>query len=323
MTQQLPPAVLGALVLALLAAAPVRAQGPILDGIPSVLSVATSMLLDELTREDKSWRVAAGPLWLDRSQGPTRNLAAPGFGVGTINTDQLDFNYELGLQFNLIKSYDSGFGWDIDFFFVDGWLARTQAPGGTIAIMNPDESITLFQNYVLFQNGSSLYSTELNGRWQATENVTFLSGFRWIEFADWLTAQQTISPMTMVYRTDVNNHLYGFQTGADVLLWDAPSFYVDLIAKAGIYQNFADQNTAGPQTITSYNEGVRTAFTGQLTLASVLQLTQTVSIRSGYTVLWLNGVALAPGQVYTAGQSLSQGDSLYFNGGFLQLQINN
>lgn len=314
-------AVLSTAIL-LLAGAPVRAQQPIIGGISSVMSGASSWLLDEFNPEKNSWRMAAGPIFLDRSQGPSRNLAGPGFGVGTINTNQLKFAYNTGLQFNLIKqSRQNPFGWDLDFFFVDGWLSRATVPAGQKFIPRKE---LLVNNNVLFQNGSSLYSTELNGRWQAVENVTLLGGFRWIEFGDWLTAQQTLAPTTSVYRTDVNNHLYGFQTGANVVLWDGGGpLYVNFIGKGGIYQNYADQNTSGPKIAHTYNEGVRTAFVGQCTLASVLQITDYMSVRSGYTVFWLDGVALAPGQVYTAGSSLTQADALYFNGGFVQLQINN
>jgi hypothetical protein len=193
--------------------------------------------------------------------------------------------------------------------------------------MIPDpmtESIIILNNNVVFQNGSSLYSSEFNGRWRATEDVTLLAGFRWIEFGDWLKAQQTLAPATTMYRTDVNNHLYGFQSGASVALWDGGGpLYVNFLGKAGIYGNYADQNTSGPMVSTSYNEGVRAAFVGQCTLAGTLQLTPRMSVRSGYTVLWLDGVALAPGQMRTVGTALTQGDALYFNGGFVQLQINN
>jgi len=321
-----PLTALAAVLLTLISGAAARAQTPIIDGVSSVLSDAAFLLAEEFNPQKNSWRMATGPIFLDRSQGPNRHLAGPGFGVGMINTDQLKFTYKTGVQFNLIKqSNENPFGWDLDFFFVDGWLAHGQVPGGVVMIPDPKtESIIILNNNVVFQNGSSLYSSEFNGRWRATQDVTLLAGFRWIEFGDWLTAQQILAPASMMYRTDVNNHLYGFQTGANVALWDGGGpLYVNFLGKAGIYGNFADQNTAGPMVSTTYNEGVRAAFVGQCTLASTLQLTPRMSVRSGYTVLWLDGVALAPGQMSTVGSALTQGDALYFNGGFVQLQINN
>lgn len=326
MRRPLPLTALAAVMLVLTGSAAARAPGPIIDGVSSVLSDATLLLADEFNPRKNSWRMAAGPVFLDRSQGPSRHLAAPSFGVGTVNTDQLKFTYKTGVQFNLIKqSNESPFGWDLDFFFVDSWLTVAEVPGGQVKVFDPlHESEIVFDNNVFFQNGSSLYSSEFNARWQAAPDVTLLAGFRWIEFGDWLIAQQSLAPTTTTYRTDVNNHLYGFQTGADMVLWDGGGpLYVNFLGKAGIYGNYADQNTSGPVIGNSYNEGVHAAFAGQCTLAGTLQLTRRMSLRSGYTVLWLDGVALAPGQVYSTGTSLTQGDSLYFNGGFVQLQINN
>jgi hypothetical protein len=325
MRLSLPLTALAAGVLALLGGAAAHAQTPIIDGVSSVLSDATLLLAEEFNPQKNSWRMAAGPIFLDRSQGPSRQLAGPGFGMGTVNTDQLKFTYKTGMQFNLIKqSNENPFGWDLDFFFVDSWLAVAAVPG-QVKIFDPQhEREIIVDDNVFFQNGSSLYSSEFNARWQAAPDVTLLAGFRWIEFGDYLIAQQSLAPMASTYRTDVNNHLYGFQTGAVVALWDdGGPLYVNFLGKAGIYQNYADQNTSGPMISSSYNEGVHAAFAGQCTLAGTLQLTPRMSLRSGYTVLWLDGVALAPGQVYTAGTSLTQGDALYFNGGFVQLQINN
>jgi hypothetical protein len=76
---------------------------------------------------------------------------------------------------------------------------------------------------------------------------------------------------------------------------------VDGLVKAGIYDNNADQTTA----VSVIHKQVRTAFdtinhaagVGEIDLQCKYRVTKGLSLTAGYEVIWLGGVALAPGQI--------------------------
>src|SRR4029079_17743688 len=74
-------------------------------------------------------------------------------------------------------------------------------------------------------------------RW--SDRFTVINGFRWIEIRDNLATDLVGSSQTI----NVNNHLYGYQLGADMVFFRRGRFTIDGFGKAGIYANNADQTT--------------------------------------------------------------------------------
>ena len=76
--------------------------------------------------------------------------------------------------------------------------------------------------------------------------------------------------------------------------------------KVGVFDNNAEQSTGVSLEKTVYPATAATnhaAFASEASLQVKYQLTKGLALKAGYEALWLDGVALAPGQIqetYTA-----------------------
>jgi hypothetical protein len=137
-------------------------------------------------------------------------------------------------------------------------------------------------------------------------SFTWFAGFRYLNFGDKLNiaAQRTVAGAVEqgTYNIRTTNNLYGPQLGARLrrtqgrLGWEATGF-------GGIFGNAAQQTqsvTDFPNfplrpTASSSRGGV--AFVGGGNLSGLYSLTNVWNLRAGYTVLWIEGLALAPNQL--------------------------
>ena len=131
-----------------------------------------------------------------------------------------------------------------------------------------------------------------------------LAGFRWVNLRENLVgalAPPTISWEPPFWNATTTNNLYGFQIGADGKILERGRFSIDGLVKAGIFDNNAEQTTAVSVIHKSvYSASASTnhaAFVGETGLQCKYQVTKGLSLRAGYEVIWLEGVALAPGQI--------------------------
>lgn len=157
---------------------------------------------------------------------------------------------------------------------------------------------------------SSLQSFEVNRRFPTDGRLGWLMGFRWVEWNDGvglqsLTTPDLGDPYTRNYRTQTANDLYGLQVGADSILYGlGRSFRIEGIGKAGVFYNDARQGSRFSTTDPSIDPDVlavatstaRAAFVGELGVTGVYDLTERISLRAGYSIFWLGGLALAPNQ---------------------------
>lgn len=159
---------------------------------------------------------------------------------------------------------------------------------------------------------SSLQSFELNRRFPTDGRLGWLMGFRWVEWNDGIGLQslttpdpQLGDPYTRSYRTQTANDLYGLQIGADSILCGlGRSFRIEGIGKAGLFYNDARQASRFSTTDPSIAPDVlgvatstgRAAFVGELGVTGVYDITERISLRAGYAIFWLGGLALAPNQ---------------------------
>ena len=96
------------------------------------------------------------------------------------------------------------------------------------------------------------------------------------------------------------NNLYGLQIGADGKIWERGRFSIIGLIKAGAYLNHAQESTGvsifkvlRPSSTTAN----RAAFVGEIGLQCKYQVSKGLALKVGYEALWLEGVALAPGQI--------------------------
>ena len=175
---------------------------------------------------------------------------------------------------------------------------------------------------------TNLYSAEANGRLDLSSRVTLLAGFRWFQLNDNLLGTLTPADRTAptwkqtcpiqcnifqitpgwtpagnyppFWNTSTTNNLYGVQIGVDGKMLEFGRFSVDGLIKAGLFDNHAEQSTGVSMQKVVYPSQATTnhaAFVSEAGLQLKYQLIKGLALKAGYEALWLDGVALAPGQI--------------------------
>lgn len=102
------------------------------------------------------------------------------------------------------------------------------------------------------------------------------------------------------WTTRTTNNLYGAQLGADVKMLEAGRLTLDGLIKVGVFDNDAQQSTGVSMAKTMFPTHAaanHAAFVSEAGLQLKYQLAGGLAFKLGYEALWLDGVALAPGQI--------------------------
>ncbi len=185
-----------------------------------------------------------------------------------------------------------------------------------------------------WKDSTNLYSAEVNGRLDLSPRMTVLGGLRWLQLNDtlvgWLTPADRNAPdwktdcllhpqpprssctIGGVSSTDpalsyppfwtakTQNNLYGAQIGVDAKLLEVGRFSIDGLIKAGLFDNNATLSalvSMEKQLFPTQATTNHPAFVSEAELQLKYQLTKGLALKVGYEALWLDGVALAPGQI--------------------------
>jgi hypothetical protein len=149
---------------------------------------------------------------------------------------------------------------------------------------------------------SRLYNIEVNIRPRVIDRVPIVLGFRHVQlhenFDVWRLEP---TPESVDLSSHTRNYLYGFQLGAEPYLFGGgTALSLDATIKAGVYGNHASESTFSPLTGNAVEVGHnRTSFVGEAGLNLAYKFGRFFTIRGGYEVFWLYGVALAPDQSST------------------------
>ena len=229
-----------------------------------------------------------------------------GPSIEVLNADQLHPSFSDGPRVGLTYHGDDGFELEALYFQTDGrpsvgavgpdaanWLVMT-APGGFFQTQDYDDQL------MAWTYRSRLYNGEFNVRWNPSDRLTMLAGFRWTNLSEDL--QGTLPPerSTPFWETKTRNNLYGFQIGGGWKIVDRGRFSINAVGKAGIFDNCVDEMTNVSIYRVVYPESASTnhaAFVGEIDLECRYQVSPRLSLKLAYQALWLEGVALAPGQI--------------------------
>ena len=184
-----------------------------------------------------------------------------------------------------------------------------------------------------WKDATSLESAEANARLDLSRRVTVLAGLRWLQLNDslqgtltpadrteptWKLNCSSDSPLELLgdcsdypggtaagsyppfWTTSVTNNLFGVQLGLNGKLLELERLSLDGTIKAGLFDDVAEQSTIvsmKKQLFPSRAATSRAAFASEAGLQVKYQLTKGLALKAGYEVLWLDGVALAPGQI--------------------------
>ena len=262
-----------------------------------------------------SWTANVGYVYLWRDAGGNAPVltdtvgASPNFAAGPIVFSESDFNFDgsSGIDASLIRDDGCGGGLEIRYLWIDA--ASDQSIFFTPSVLpatNPLLGGGGFGGFGGFtwdiEYDSAIHSVELLRR-QCCGSWNVSYGFRYANLDEFLY----MSPFDpdFVFRNWTENNLYGLQLGADGVLWDnCCGTRIVGFGKAGLYYNDADVQ-AEYQNFTAFFRGTASdddlAFLGELGITAEHQLSCNLSVRAGYQLLFIDGVALASGQIADTG----------------------
>ncbi len=297
------------------------------------------------------------PRWFDfdaeimllKRENVSRQIAYASNGIAgptVLSTDNLDFgtapgfritgNYLLGPGTNLEASYFGSFNWSTAAAVTSGnnSLYSLLSDFGT----NPnggfpetDASVSQSLSY-----SSALNSVEMNVRRRyVSPNCRFhsslLAGARYIvldESMQYFTDSGSQVNGSMDYRTDTSAQMVGFQIGGELIMAVIPRVRIGAEIKAGVFGTINEQSTN--ITLTGPNAAVFSesqnnndvGAVGEAGFFALVQATERLTIRAGYQMLYLNGVALAveninPDTTFLGGartSRLNESGSVFYHG---------
>lgn len=163
-----------------------------------------------------------------------------------------------------------------------------------------------------------------SGAAATSQSLFGFAGFRYINFNDELniSTQRVVGGVVEngSYNTTTSNNLYGAQLGGRYRRTSGP-FGWDTTGFAGLFANDASQTQSATDfpnfplrpPVTSNRAGA--AFVGGGSVSALYSLNSVWNLRAGYTLLWVEGLALAPNQLDFDFASAQGGSQLRSNGG--------
>lgn len=246
------------------------------------------------------WSIQADALVLWRNNIDGQPLLSGTDGSIALDTGDVRTAAAAGPRIGVVRSLGCGRAIEGNYFNVGG-IQGTTVTDGLAAPYTPiglaDIAFTDIDEASYTTRGQ-IKSAELNYRWCQGRRVTWLAGFRWVEWNE--AAAVTMQVAGDDLRSVVGNDLYGGQFGCRLRLWNLGKWQVGTVGKAGVFGNTAYQRTTavvdgvdfGP--IGAASEDV--AFFGEVGVNSTLWLTHWLAWRAGYNFFWLEGVATAAQQ---------------------------
>jgi len=258
-------------------------------------------------------------------------------GVEAFNSNQFQPAFSAGPKVDLIYRLEPDYGVEFSYFNIfDQNASKVIGPDSPAdwLVMKAPGTFWQTQDFpyqgMAWSAATNLYSAEANGRFDLSSRVTILAGLRWLQLNDNLVGTLTPADLTQpnwkkaafpgytlsqvaqlppdgtagnyppFWNTGTTNNLYGVQIGADGKILQLGRFSLDGLIKIGAFANNAEQSTGVslqkivyPSTAATTN----TAFVSEASLQLKYQLVRGLALKAGYEVLWLAGVALAPGQI--------------------------
>ncbi|MGB9189161.1 MAG: BBP7 family outer membrane beta-barrel protein [Methylovirgula sp.] len=257
-------------------------------------------------------------------------------GVEAFNSNQFRQGFSAGPKISLTYHGDSGYGVELSYFNIfDQTATKVIGPDSPAdwLVMKAPGNFWQTQDFpyqgMAWSAATNLYSAEVNGRLDLTSRVTMLAGFRWLQLNDDL--QGTLTPadreaptwkstchaynLFQIYQcpqggpagnyppfwtTSTTNNLYGIQIGVDGKILELGRFSLDGLIKIGLFDDNAEQSTGvSLQKVVHRSQATtnHAAFASEAGLQLKYQLIKGLALKAGYEALWLDGVALAPGQI--------------------------
>ena len=269
------------------------------------------------------WQAQVDALMLWQGNIPSRVLYTDAAtGASALDVNQAQTEMAAGVRYGLILNLDPVYAIEGNYMNVSSFAGTASTPDGVYAQNNlaapslgPADGI-LFTSANVTTSGT-ISGAELNWRRRTCSPVTWLAGFRWVEWNQGMFVQDRFQfdpgfeqpPGTSNLNVATGNSLYGGQIGMDLCLWNrrTSAIQVNGVGKAGVFYNHASyQRTVGSfmqdglpaqQLGPAAASADQTSFVGELGVNASLRITDWLSWRAGYTLFWLSCVSTPADQL--------------------------
>lgn len=258
-----------------------------------------------------SGRAEALLLWRQSPQGiPLFENAA---GGNALNAAQLGSGMAAGPRFTLFRHTGDDGAIEFNYLRVETFAAVRDLPLTDGGYLQTPHGIYCCPSDIPLDGAttslsSALQSFELNRRFPTAGGWQWLTGFRWVEWRETIGIGTSAvgGVIQETYDTSAFNDLYGWQAGADSILYGLGGpFRIEGLGKAGVYYNNAVQSsvrtttaTVPPAELAVGTTVGQAAFVGEVGLTAVYDVYDWLSVRAGYAAFWIGGIAQAPNQLY-------------------------
>jgi hypothetical protein len=287
---------------------------------------------------DPVWTVQADALFLNRSRLPGQTLLVNETLASLFNANQFDLPVQMGWQIDVTRRMNCDWDLEARYFNLGGQSATPPTISSTTGagVLYSNNAMGIFPvpiNSNLAYT-SQLQDVEINARLSLNDFLTVLSGVRYLNMDDRILVNQLSATggVDAAQQLAGLNDLIGFQIGADAIVVRRGRFSVDTLLKAGIYEDraknaFTYDSTSFGLHVASGASANNLAFCGEIGITLTYDLTERLSVRGGYQLLWLDGVALASQQpsvnMYPGSgpaTAVATTGDLFYNGAFAGME---
>ncbi len=263
---------------------------------------------------DSFWYASADLIWMKRTEvhdnitNQTIFVDNTSGVVPVFLTSNTDFHDQdrTGLRVTIGQQIDPNAAFEVTYFGSRQWTKSSSLMGNNnLTIAGP--VATVLNDFALADFVNADYESEMQNVEASYKEMlyhfTVLMGFRYIKLDEQYTLASTdFNSGTSNYIIQTRNDLYGGQVGMGVG-WDLWKIHFDVFGKGGIYGNPSRQaqqlrDNSNTTIIRDFDSKSNTiALVAEISANGTLELTDWLLLRGGYQAIWIDGVALAPGQI--------------------------
>jgi hypothetical protein len=271
------------------------------------------------------WTVSADLLAYGRGGGKAFPLVTrSGSNAELLNAKDFSFPTSYGPRLAILgEDLFMGMDFEAVYFSFDGFSAgqSTSDPAGMNYMLFGSPTPVSPGAEVSYYYVSRLHNVELNLRHPLCNNLSWLVGGRYVDLHEDLNSTILGVPSA---QANTDNHLYGFQIGLDGSLSMRQRYCIEAVVKAGVFNNYTDVLFTGANPSNLGDRTQHLAFVGEVGLMSHCMLTDHLSVRAGYEVMWIDGVSLAGDQFESlnpANPKPHVGGTLFYHGALAGMEF--
>lgn len=269
-----------------------------------------------------TWDVAVEGLYMNRhNTESTPLLYNQSDSSVRLYDNDLQQDFHTGMRLTAARRWGNTCELELTYFGIGGFSGSQSMNTDGIAFYAPDITVTpVGGGQFQFDYRSQIHSGEFLLR-HRQDWLGYSAGIRLMEVQEELTGTllRGAFPPETIWQTHANNHLIGFQAGADVtLLRRTERFRANVAMKIGVYNNHASQmsrtDVGGYASVVSEDD--LAAYVGEIDFTAAFKISTHLALRGGYQLMWIDNVALAPQQIgfnnLPAGSSMLYADGQVF-----------